>query len=90
MKDKKKKLKKELQEIKLIDLLQMKLNHLGELSRDNFSDNSAQWLTLRIEDKNLGILFMPNGNDIYKIMVTKDIVKVVDEETIFTTKNIEP
>lgn len=61
------------------EILSEKLNHLGEVDIGSLDDNSASWISLRIEDTELHFMFDGQGKNIERIGLYKDKVEVTDQ-----------
>lgn len=57
-----------------------------EVDKDGFSDKSSQWVVLTRGNMRIEFDFDKSGDVLQEIIVSKDIVQVVDEEIIFRSK----
>lgn len=67
-------------------------SHPGRVDHGRLGDGSGAWVNIKTGSKDTGgafvleIYFEGNCEDIYEIGLAKEVVQVVDQQTLFTTK----
>lgn len=67
-------------------------SHPGRVDHGRLGDGSCAWVNIKTGSKDTGgafvleICFDNNGEDIQEIMLAKEVVQVVDQQMLFTTR----